>query len=80
MNKILLFPRYPCPAYQWTSAAPFALREKIGDQIKPRVADNGETSYYFGEEWLQDGAFIVEILKGMFVLMTEQEVDKRFVR
>jgi hypothetical protein len=83
MEKILLFQKEPTPAYQWQKEDPFALRESIGADIRPRV-NNSETSYCIHingkEEWLQDGAFIVEVLRGMFVVLTPEELDRRFVR
>lgn len=74
-----LYPINPINALIWRKQAPFALRGKIGG-IRCKVQENGNTEYFYNQEWLQDGCVFVEIESGTWRVMTPERVDQLFRR
>ncbi|MCK9570070.1 hypothetical protein M0R72_14095 [Candidatus Pacearchaeota archaeon] len=73
-----LYPRTPITAVEWQRRAPFAHAARIG-AIRCVVEQDGTSQYYYRNEWLQDGAILVEVERGRWVVMTKQRVEQLYI-
>ena len=81
MTTLILYPKNPLRAWIWTRkdyCGDMGFRRGVGDKIKPRVSQDGRTEYYLGNEWLQEGAVIVEERSGRLAVYPMEEIKKRY--
>lgn len=81
--KTLFFLKNPMPGWIWQKEdclGDMEFRSVVGRRIKPKVNDRGTTTYFFDGEILQDGAYIVEVERGIYKHYPPDAGDRRFVR